>query len=128
MDSLKGARVLVVDDEEYICDLVTTILEKEGCLVTAVGNGSEAMQQYSTADYDVVITDMAMPEKDGVETIIEMRQLHPPVGIVAISGVDARENLLSLASAFDADVTLKKPFTRKELLAAVKKAKKDTEY
>ncbi len=128
MDSLEGTRVLVVDDEAPIRELVTTMLTREGCVVTAVNNGNEAMQHYSTSDYDVVITDMAMPEKDGVETIIEMRQLHPPVGIVAISGVDVRERLLSLAKAFEADVTLKKPFTRKELLAAVKKAKRDTEY
>ena len=126
--SLEGMRVLVVDDEVPICELVTTILKREGCVVTSVNNGKEAMQKYSTADYDVVITDMAMPEKDGVETLIEMRQLHPPVGIVAISGVDTREKLLSLATAFEADVTLKKPFTRKELVAAVIKAKRDTEY
>ncbi len=123
-DDITGTRILVIDDEEYICELIRTILEKEGCVVDTVNNGNEAMQQYSTASYDVVITDMAMPGKDGVETIIEIRQLHPPVGIVAISGVDARSKLLSLAAAFDADVSLKKPFTKKELVAAVKLAKR----
>ncbi len=122
-DSLTGLRILVIDDEEHIRNLVREICEQKGCIVTTVDNGNEAMKLFSTAKFDVVITDMAMPEKDGVETIIEIRQLHPPVGIVAISGVDKRSRLLSLATAFEADVSLKKPFTVNEIVNAIIKAK-----
>ncbi len=123
-ETLKGIRVLVIDDEDVIRNMVTTILEKEGCVVTAVYNGEEAMKHFSTAAYDVVVTDMAMPQKDGVETIIEIRQLHPPVGIVAMSGADVKEHLLRLATAFEADVTVLKPFKAKKIVEAVLKARK----
>ena len=68
----------------------------------------------------IIITDMAMPEKNGVDTIIELRQLTPPVGIIAMSGVGSSDKLLRLATAFDADMALKKPFTRDELVSAIK--------
>lgn len=119
MKSLKGVRVLVIDDEEQIRNLLKIILEGEGCIVTLVNNGMEAMNLFSTARFDIVITDMAMPGKNGVETIIEIRQLKPPVSIIAMSGVDSKEKLLRLATAFEADAVIRKPFKTKELLCAV---------
>ena len=119
MEDLTGVRILVIDDEKQIRELLKIMLEREGCIVTLVRNGLEAMQLFSTARFDVVITDMAMPEKDGVETIIEIRQLKPPVGIIAMSGVDSKDKLLRLATAFEADRVIKKPFKRKELVSAV---------
>ncbi len=119
MKSIKGIRILVIDDEPQIRDLLETLLEREGCVVTVVENGMEAMKLFSTARFDIVITDMAMPGKNGVDTIIEIRQLKPPVGIIAMSGVDTKEELLRLATAFEADTTIKKPFTKKELISAI---------
>lgn len=121
---LAGTRILVIDDEDQIRLLVRHILEGQGCIVQDVANGSLALQGFSTADYDVVITDMAMPGKDGIETIIEIRQLQPPVGIVAISGAETNKKLLTLASAFEADACLQKPFSVKQLLNAVRAARR----
>ena len=118
-ETIDGTRILVIEDEEVIRNLLTTILEAEGCSVKTAQNGKEAMHIFSTANFDIVITDMAMPEKDGVETIIEIRQLTPSVGIIAMSGAGSSIKLLRLARAFDADTTLKKPFTRKELISAI---------
>ncbi len=119
MKNIKGIRILVIDDEPQIRDFLKIILEGEGCVVTLVQNGMEAMKLFSTARFDIVITDMAMPGKNGVDTIIEIRQLKPPVGIIAMSGVDTKEKLLRLATAFEADATIKKPFTKKELISAI---------
>ena len=116
---IKGTRILVIEDEEVIRNLLTTILEAEGCIIKTAQNGKEAMRIFSTASYDIVITDIAMPEKDGIDTIIELRQITPPVGIIAMSGVGSSVKLLRLARAFDADTTLKKPFTREELISAI---------
>ncbi len=124
MDDLKDLRILVIDDEEQIINYVKYVLDKEGCMVSRAANGKEAIEKFSTAEFDIVITDIAMPEKDGIDTIIEMRQLNPPVAIVAMSGVSSSDKLLRLATAFDADVTIKKPFTVDELVAAVKEAKR----
>ena len=117
---IEGTRVLVIEDEEAIRNVITIMLEKEGCKITTAQNGKEAMKKFSTANYDIIITDMAMPEKNGVDTIIELRQLTPPVGIIAMSGVGSSDKLLRLATAFDADMALKKPFTRDELVSAIK--------
>ncbi len=126
---IEGTRILVIEDEEAIRNVITLMLEKEGCQVKTAQNGKEAMRMFSTANYDIIITDMAMPEKNGVDTIIELRQLTPPVGIIAMSGAGSSDKLLRLATAFDADVALKKPFTRNELFSAIKtvlqKTKKD---
>ncbi len=124
MEELKDLRVLIIDDEEQILNYVKYVLDKEGCAVSLASNGKEAIEIFSAAEFDIVITDIAMPEKDGIDTIIEIRQLNPPVAIVAMSGVSSSDKLLKLATAFDADVTIKKPFTVDELLVAVKEAKK----
>ena len=117
---IEGTRILVIEDEAAIRDVITLMLEKDGCQVKTAQNGKEAMRMFSTANYDIIITDMAMPEKNGVDTIIELRQLTPPVGIIAMSGVGSSDKLLRLATAFDADMALKKPFTRDELVSAIK--------
>lgn len=114
-----GLRVLVVEDCEPMRNYVVDLLESEGYVVTAATDGVQAMEKFSTADFDIVLTDIAMPGKDGIDTIMEIRELHPPVGIVAMSGVDARESLLRIATIYDADEVIKKPFTREQLLAAV---------
>ncbi len=122
MTSLKDTRVLIIDDEEQILNFVKYVLDKEGCTVSLASNGKVALEDYVMAEFDIVITDIAMPEKDGIDTIIEIRQQRPSVAIVAMSGVSASEKLLRLASDFKADVTIKKPFTVEELVAAVKTA------
>lgn len=124
MENLKNTRILVIDDEEQICNYVRFALEQEGCSVVTASNGKKAIEAYAAEKFDVIITDIAMPEKDGIDTIIELRETDSRVGIVAMSGVGASDKLLKLATTFEADTTLRKPFTVDELIVAVAEAKK----
>ena len=80
------ARILVVDDEEGIRTLLRNILVREGHHVTTAADGVEALQVVDTQPVDLVITDLIMPEKEGVETISELRKRFPAVKIIAMSG------------------------------------------
>lgn len=119
---MQSRRVLVVDDEPIMCGFLEAALGEAGCEVTTARNGREAMQRFSAGAFDVVVTDLSMPEKDGVQMIIEMRRLNPPVAIVAMSGAGDRESLLRLAKMFEADTVIRKPFTSKELTEAIEAA------
>jgi DNA-binding response OmpR family regulator len=84
-----------------------------------VSSGEEGLAEFLKARFDLVVTDICMPDKDGIELIIEMRHLYPRVPILAISGTQSRKTLLQIANVFEADATLQKPFTQQELLSAV---------
>jgi DNA-binding response OmpR family regulator len=118
----KKKYALVIDDEEPVREYVKYCLEKADYNVILCDNGKDGLERFYARRYDVVITDIVMPEKDGIEAIIEMRRMFPPVPILAISGVDSRETLFKIANMFHADATLKKPFTHEELLDSVSKA------
>ena len=79
-------RILVIDDEEHVRDTLRAALESKGHTVTEACNGDEGMQLFAAERADLVITDILMPGKDGIQTIKELRQLHPDVKIVAMSG------------------------------------------
>jgi DNA-binding response OmpR family regulator len=119
---MQPRRVLVVDDEPVMCDFLEAALEEAGCTVTIAHNGREAMASFSAGGYDVVVTDLSMPEKDGVQVIIEIRRLNPPVAIVAMSGAGDRESLLRMAKMFEADTLIRKPFTAQQLAEAIETA------
>jgi CheY-like chemotaxis protein len=118
------ARILVVDDEEGIRSLVRNILVREGHEVTTAGDGVEALRVVERQAVDVVITDLIMPEKEGVETIAELRRRFPAIKIIAISvgGMGGAMDYLRLAKALGAAQTLAKPFTREALLKMVETA------
>ncbi len=79
------------------------------------------MKAFQAQQFDVVVTDVVMPEKEGIETIMEMRKLNQTLRIVAISGGGRIKNMdfLRLARGLGADATLPKPFRKEELLAVV---------
>ncbi len=117
-------RILVVDDEEQIRSLLTQMLEHEGFVVDTAENGEEGMLLMTKHFYDLVITDMIMPVKDGLKLIMELIQDYPGQRILAISGGGAikAERYLTMASYLGDDiVTLEKPFKREALLALVNK-------
>ena len=116
--------VLVIDDEEAMREYLRFILKREGYQVHVCKDGEEGLKRFFQGGISLVVTDIMMPGKDGIEAIIEMRRYQPPVPIVAVSGVDSHQALLRIANMFDADATLKKPFSREELLATVAKALK----
>ncbi len=115
-------RILVVDDEEQIRSMLTQMLENEGFAVDTAENGEIGMDLITRHDYDLVITDMIMPVKDGLKLIMEMVREYPDLPILAISGGGAikAERYLTMAGYLGDDIlTLEKPFKRETLLALV---------
>lgn len=116
------SRILVVDDEAPIRDVMRKMLEKSGYEVVEAGDGREALQVFETDPTDLVITDILMPDQEGLQTIMELRQNHPDLKIIAISGggVVGPQTYLRMAEGFGADRTLTKPFTMNDLIEAVR--------
>ena len=115
------ARILIIDDEELVRFTIRQILEAAGHDVGEAKNGAEGLTRFKTNPYELVITDIIMPEKEGIETIIELHRDFPATRIIAISGGGRTRNLdfLKLAGQFGAAVSLAKPFSDDELIAAV---------
>jgi len=111
-------RVLVVDDEAPIRKVVRKQLERAGYQVVEASNGAVAMEQLQTERVDVVITDILMPEKDGIETIIALRGEHPGIKIIAISA-PTNQLYLETALRLGADLAFPKPFSLEDLERAV---------
>ncbi|MBI4961797.1 MAG: response regulator [Desulfomonile tiedjei] len=118
------ALILVIDDEEDIRDLVSRILKQAGHQVLEAPDGNVGTSLYRKHLPELLITDIIMPEKEGIETIRELRQDFPNVKIIAISGGGQalpRDTCLQFAKGLGANITLAKPFSRQELLDAVQK-------
>ena len=115
-------RILVIDDEAPVRRILRQMLERDGYEVVEAPNGAIGLKLYDENPADLIITDILMPEKEGIETIMELRKTAPEVKIIAISGGGRmdKKGLLSTAKAFGAACTLAKPFTREEVLAAVR--------
>jgi YesN/AraC family two-component response regulator len=115
------AKILVIDDEEMILETVRQILEKDAHEVSLAGNGREGMQYLSANDTDIVITDIIMPEKEGLETILEIKTRYPDIKIIAMSGggrIQSSEYLRA-AEVFGVNAVLRKPFRAASLAEAV---------
>jgi two-component system chemotaxis response regulator CheY len=118
------ARVLVVDDNATVRLMARAMLEAGGFQVAEASDGAEALHAFCLEPADVILCDIFMPEKDGLQTIRELRALKPNVKIVAMSGVRFQRGIdvLGMARAFGAAETLTKPFDRAALVAAVERA------
>ena len=116
-----AARILLVDDEEMVRMQIRSSLELEGYEVREASNGREAMEMLASYKPDLMITDILMPEKEGIETIREARQQQADIKIIAISGGVRSENMdfLKIAKRLGADLALGKPFGRQLLLDMV---------
>ena len=115
-------RVLVVDDNEDMRITVQALLQADGFDVVVAADGEAALALHRKSPADVVITDLFMPDKDGIETIIELRKLYPAVKIVAMSGWTSTQgsDYLQVAREIGAAVTLQKPFDPAELSRVVR--------
>lgn len=113
--------LLVIDDELNIRNLLKLMLEREGFTVSLAENGSEGIKMYRQHQYDVIITDLLMPEKEGLETIIELKREDPGLKIIAISGGTSEGTMDFLKSArlLGADAALPKPFDQETLVRTV---------
>ena len=117
-------RILVIDDEALVRATIDAVLSAKGHAVTLATNGRDAMAQLRSAAFDLVITDLIMPEMEGIETIIAIRKELPGLHILAISGGGRMQvgDFLDMAGKLGADAVLRKPFTPDELLDAVARA------
>jgi DNA-binding response OmpR family regulator len=118
------ARILVIDDDELVRATVKAALEFADHEVVTANDGQAGVDTFKEGTFDLVVTDIIMPEKEGIETIIELRQHKPDVKVIAISGGGRTSNqiFLDVAKKFGAVDVLGKPFTPKQLLASVEKA------
>lgn len=106
------ANILVVDDDRQVCDLLKQALEDKGYTVDCARNGVEGIKEYRNHPADLIILDILMPEKEGLETILDLRREFPQVKIIAMSGGSERAklDLLDLARRLGAQHTIDKPF------------------
>ncbi len=110
--------VLVVDDDPVLGGLISRGLRGVGYNVAEATDGNKAISALETATYDAVVIDIIMPDREGVETIIEIRARWPKIKIIAMSGGGRMDPdmFLNLAGTFGADALLKKPFKLQNLL------------
>ncbi len=115
------AKILVFDDEPSILLMIKKMLEKIGHEVDIASNGREGMELFEKNKPDLLITDILMPEKEGLETIFELRRKYSELKIIAISGGGriGPEGYLPSAKLFGADMVFQKPLIQKEFLQAV---------
>lgn len=115
-------RILIIDDDCEMRSMLCELLKREGYGVLSSQNGNEAMAECQSRDFDLAIVDIFMPEKDGIETIQEIRERFPDIKIIAISGDGNNQitsHYLEIALCCGANHTLTKPFRRKDILSTV---------
>jgi len=117
-------KALVIDDEPAMRTVVAAILKEAGYEVAEAADGRQGLAQFSALHPDLVITDIVMPNEEGIGVIRQMRKLQPDLKIIAISGGGrgGKLDFLQIAKEFGAAATLAKPFRKQELLQAIKLA------
>lgn len=114
--------ILLIEDNEAIRQATKLKLEHDGYEVTAIPNGRRAVSICQDADIDVVLTDVVMPDQEGIQTIRMLRQMEPEVHIIAISGggqYGSSEEYLDIAGTLGADRTFQKPIDLDEVEHAI---------
>jgi len=117
-------RILLVDDEPAILEVLRQALIAEGFEVVTAANGNEAVEQAKLQVFDLVLTDLIMPEMDGIQTMLELRAVHPGIRIIAMSGgiLSGGGDFLPLARQLGAQSILKKPFEYRVFMDSVRDA------
>ncbi len=119
---MKMARILVIEDDVQFCGMLEQMLSQAGHRVETAANGVLGMERFRRDAPDLVITDILMPEKDGIDTILDMKRERSDTRIIAISGgrraIPSQFNLDS-AALIGVQQVLAKPFTRQQLLQAI---------
>jgi CheY-like chemotaxis protein len=116
-------QILVIDDDEMTLEVIKKILEAEGYQVVTAEDGQQGLEAFHQHPVDLVITDLVMPVKDGLRTIMDLRKESQDLPIIAISagGAIAKERYLTVAQYLGGITAIPKPLKRKELVGAVKK-------
>jgi len=115
------ARILIIDDDRMVRETLKIVLMTAGHEVALANDGKEGISLVGPFQPSLIITDILMPEKEGVETIQDLRQLVPDLPIIAISGGGRVGNMsfLKVAQHFGADRAFAKPFEPDEILGAI---------
>lgn len=111
------AKVLVIDDDPKVRSVVARFVELEGHTVVQAENGKEAINQLEGDPADLVISDIFMPEMDGIEVLIQLREHFPDAKLVAMSGggAIAASHVLKTAMVLGAVAVLEKPFDLEDI-------------
>ena len=114
-------QILIIDDEPNMRSMLRRMLHQAGHQVSEAGNGTEGIDLYERDPPDLIITDILMPEKEGIETIMALHRADPDLPIIAISGGgrSGGTDFLCSAEKLGARHTLSKPFRGDQLLSAV---------
>jgi DNA-binding response OmpR family regulator len=115
-------RLLVIDDESSIRMFLRDIFESKGCFLTVASSGRDGLRFAGAEKYDVIITDMVMPDFGGADLIAELRKNGNDTPIIAITGYSDIEAKLDVAKACNVDCVVYKPFIAKEIINAVEMA------
>lgn len=116
------ARILIIDDEPSVRELLLTMLMEEGHEVVEAADGKAGLRLLQERPVDLVITDLIMPEKEGIETIMDLRRDFPDVKIIAMSGggIIQAQDYLGMAQGMGAHRVFEKPFGVGAMLTAVR--------
>jgi two-component system response regulator (stage 0 sporulation protein F) len=111
--------ILIIDDNEQIRTFLRKVLEQAGYMVTEAPNGQEGLRQFRQTPTALVITDLLMPDSDGLEVTIALHRESPTVKIIVLTGGSGQRDFLEVAKLLGAHRTMRKPVTITELLQAV---------
>jgi CheY-like chemotaxis protein len=116
------ARILLIDDDDAVRAMLSFTLDHYGHIVTEARDGREGLELFARTEVDLVITDIVMPEMEGLALLMELRKKQPPVKIIAMSagGRQGAADYLQAAKLMGASRVLPKPFSNDALLAAIK--------
>ena len=116
------AKILIMDDDNQLREMLKIMLENEGYNVEDAENGYIGMKIIRKSHFDLVITDIIMPDKEGIETIMEIKKDFPTIKIIAMSGGGkiGPDSYLVMAKHLGADKALAKPFLQSEIVNAVR--------
>ena len=115
------AKILVIEDDDSFRNVLVQMLAKVGYEVRQAGDGNQALEVCAQFGPDLVLTDIIMPDKEGLETIQELLEICPGMKIIAMSGgvMFGPDSYLPLAQKLGAKATLQKPFMREELISTI---------
>jgi len=115
-------KILIIEDDRFVQAMLRQTVEKAGYHVETADNGSIGLDLFGSQAFDAVITDLIMPETEGIETICRMKKIDAGVKVIAISGGGRNrpENYLFMAEKLGARYTFSKPVDREKLLAALR--------
>lgn len=114
--------ILIIEDDNELREMLKVALQRRNYIIMEAENGKEAISHFKPSVTDLVITDLIMPEEDGLKVVIKLREIKPAVKIIAISGGGKAGpgSYLNLAKALGADAIFSKPFSVHDMISKIK--------